>query len=201
MLVRGERVDLDVACRRADEEMGGGEGKSEGSDGIGGCIFFSVILVVVDRDDSACGSDRCRCTCASSTDGFPFVLLWLQLEGGGGGVGSRVTANDVSFPEQRDVVDVALGRADVQESFGRVDGECGRGACGGKNECAEEIKWIVEGPHLLGRGGVESVDDAAGKRKKKRGHTLTVPSSEAVHNLPPSLPATLPNPTHLTARL
>lgn len=95
MLVRGERMDLDVACRRADEEMGGGEGKSEGSDGVG-CIFFSVI-VVVDRDDSACGSDRCGC-CASSADGFPFVLLWLQLEGGGG-VGSRVTANDVSFPE------------------------------------------------------------------------------------------------------
>lgn len=98
MLVRGERVDLDVACRRADEEMGGGERKSERGDGIGGCTFFSVIVVVVvDRDDSACGSDRCR-YCTSSADGFPFVLLWLQLMGGGG-VGSRVTANDVSFPE------------------------------------------------------------------------------------------------------
>lgn len=64
------------------------------------------------------------------------------------------------------MVDVALCGADVQESFGRVDGERGRGACGGKDECAEKIKWRMEGPHLLGRGGVESVDDAPGKKKK-----------------------------------
>lgn len=46
------------------------------------------------------------------------------------------------------MVDVALGGADVEESFRGVDGEGGRGACDGEDECAEKIEWRVEGPHL-----------------------------------------------------
>lgn len=46
------------------------------------------------------------------------------------------------------MVDVALGGAYVEESFRGVDGEGGRGACGGEDECAEKIEWRVERPHL-----------------------------------------------------
>lgn len=44
-------MDLDGACRGADEEMGGGEGEGERGDGLFG---------VFERDDSALGLDRCR---------------------------------------------------------------------------------------------------------------------------------------------
>ena len=53
----------------------------------------------------------------------------------------------------------------------------------------------MEGRGTTSGGGL--VDGAS----EKRGRTLTVPSSEAVHNLPPWLPATRPSPTHRTARL
>lgn len=84
MLVRRERVDLDVARRGADEEMGGGKGKRERGDGVVG---------VFERDDSALGLDWCR-SISISTDGFPFIL-----RRGGGGGGLIVIAEDGPFSE------------------------------------------------------------------------------------------------------
>lgn len=65
------------------------------------------------------------------------------------------------------MVDVALGGADVEESFRGVDGEGGRGACGGEDECAEKIEWRVERPHLCVACVSEWCIKERGDKKKK----------------------------------
>lgn len=65
------------------------------------------------------------------------------------------------------MVDVALGGAYVEESFRGVNGEGGRGACGGEDECAEKIEWRVERPHLCVVWSVNGASKKEGIKKRE----------------------------------